>query len=85
MMCGAASAPAVVGDCGFFLLVIDPDLLSPDGEYSARVAQYANDLCNTRLVDESKPGSGSVRVVGKVGKLVEEKGGGCGKAVWLEA
>ncbi len=55
MMCGAAAAPPVVSDCGFFLLVIDPELLAPGEDYPARVAQYADDLRATRPLDASKP------------------------------
>ncbi len=55
MMCGAASAPPIVRDCGFFLLVIDPELLAPGEDYPARVARYADDLRATRPLDASKP------------------------------
>ena len=55
MMCGAAAAPPVVSDCGFFLIVIDPELLAPGEDYPARVAHYADDLRATRPLDISNP------------------------------
>ena len=55
MMCGAAAAPPVVSDCGFFLLVIDPGLLSSAEDYKQRVAEYADSLRATRPLEPGKP------------------------------
>lgn len=55
MMCGAAAAPPVVRDCGFFLLVVDPGLLSSADDYKQRVAEYANSLRATRPLEPGKP------------------------------
>jgi LDH2 family malate/lactate/ureidoglycolate dehydrogenase len=55
MMCGAAAAPPIVRDCGFFLLVVDPGLLSSADEYKQRVAEYADSLRATRPLEPGKP------------------------------
>ena len=55
MMCGADAAPPVVRDCGFFLLVVDPGLLSSADDFKRRVAAYADSLRATRALDPDKP------------------------------
>lgn len=55
MMCGAAAAPPVVSDCGFFLLVIDPGLLTSAEDYKQRVAEYADSLRATRPLEPGRP------------------------------
>ncbi len=55
MMCGAAAAPSGLRDCGFFVLVVDPGLLSSAEDYRQRVADYADSLRETRPVDPSRP------------------------------
>ena len=54
MMCGAA-APPIVRDCGFFLLVVDPGLLSSADDYKQRVADYADSLRATRPLEPGTP------------------------------
>lgn len=55
MMCGAAAAPAGLRDCGFFMLVVDPALVDPAGEFAGRAAAYADSLRGTRPVDPAAP------------------------------
>lgn len=55
MMGGAAAMPAVVSDCGLFMLVVDPGLLGPADDYKQRVADYADQLRSTRPLDPAKP------------------------------
>ena len=55
MMAGAAAAPKAISDCGFWLLVINPEILTPAVDYSQRVAAYANTLRATRPADPQKP------------------------------
>lgn len=54
MMCGAA-APDGLRDCGFFIMVVDPDLLSAPGAFPSRVCEYADQLRSTRPVDPERP------------------------------
>ncbi|MES2261234.1 MAG: Ldh family oxidoreductase [Pseudomonadota bacterium] len=55
MMCGAAAAPEGLRDCGFFLLVVDPGLLTSGCDYRQRVSAYAATLRATRPLDASRP------------------------------
>ena len=55
MMCGAATAPPGLRDCGFFLLVFDPGLLTCSDDYKRRVAEYANSLRATRPLEPGNP------------------------------
>ena len=55
MMCGAAADPVGVSDCGFFLFVMDPGLLTSAEDYRERVAAYADSLRATRPLDPAKP------------------------------
>jgi LDH2 family malate/lactate/ureidoglycolate dehydrogenase len=55
MMSGAAAAPPKLRDCGFFMLVIDPGLLTDADDYARRVSEFANDLRDTRPLDPAKP------------------------------
>ncbi len=55
MMCGAAAAPDGLRDCGFFILVFDPGLLTSAEDYKQRVAEYAASLRATRPVDPGQP------------------------------
>jgi LDH2 family malate/lactate/ureidoglycolate dehydrogenase len=55
MMCGASSSPVGVSDVGFFLLVIDPELLTSGEDYRRRVSDYADTLRATRPVDPAQP------------------------------
>ena len=55
MMCGAAADPGGVSDCGFFLFVVDPGLLTSAEDYRQRVSAYADSLRSTRPLDPAKP------------------------------
>lgn len=55
MMCGAAAAPPIVRDCGFFLFTADPGLLTSADDYKQRVTDYAESLRSTRPLEEGKP------------------------------
>ena len=55
MMCGAAADPVGISDCGFFLFVVDPSLLTSGADYRERVSAYADSLRRTRAVDPAKP------------------------------
>jgi LDH2 family malate/lactate/ureidoglycolate dehydrogenase len=55
MMGGASGAPKKTHDCGFFMLVINPELLSSAQDYQQRVAEFADNMRSTRPVDPSRP------------------------------
>jgi LDH2 family malate/lactate/ureidoglycolate dehydrogenase len=55
MMCGADAAPAIVRDCGFFMFVVDPGLLTSAEDYKQRVSDYADSLRATRPSEPGKP------------------------------
>lgn len=55
MLAGQATAPDLLRDCGFFIVVIDPGLLGDAGEFQGRVAAYADSLRATRPVDPDRP------------------------------
>ncbi len=55
MMCGAAADPVGVSDCGFFLFVVNPGLLTSTDDYRQRVNDYADSLRTTRPLDPAKP------------------------------
>ena len=55
MMGGASSKPRKTHDCGFFMLVVDPELLSSAEDYQKRVAEFADGIRSTRPVDPSRP------------------------------
>lgn len=55
MVSGAAAEPDGLTDCGFFLLVIDPAVLTDGGDYRARVAEYAQSIRQTRPLDPDRP------------------------------
>ena len=55
MLCGASGAPNGLRDCGFFLLVVDPDLLGSRDDFKERAAEFADQLRATRPIEASKP------------------------------
>jgi len=55
MMCGAAADPVGVSDCGFFLFVVDPGMLTSADDYRERVGAYGDSLRSTRPADPAKP------------------------------
>lgn len=58
MMAGAAADPPGISDCGFFVLLVDPGVLTDAADYRQRVAAFADAIRATRPVD----GSSAVRV-----------------------
>jgi LDH2 family malate/lactate/ureidoglycolate dehydrogenase len=55
MMGGASAAPPKLRDCGFFMLVVDPNLLTDGDDYARRVSAFANSLRDTRPLDPATP------------------------------
>ncbi|WP_242140464.1 Ldh family oxidoreductase [Sphingomonas sp. TREG-RG-20F-R18-01] len=55
MLCGAAAAPAGLRDCGFFMLVVNPALVDPTGDFAKRAAEYADSLRATRPLEPNNP------------------------------
>ncbi|MDJ0396575.1 Ldh family oxidoreductase [Rhodococcus sp. G-MC3] len=58
MLAGQAASPQGLTDCGFLLVVIDPELLLPREDYFRRVSDFADTVRGTRREDENA----SVRV-----------------------
>lgn len=55
MMAGQATTPASLQDCGFFIVVIDPALLTSADDFQARVSEYADSMRATRPLDPASP------------------------------
>lgn len=59
MLAGQVNAPAnpqaPLGDCGFFIMVVDPGLFGEAGEFRQRVAEVAQELKATRPADPAIP------------------------------
>jgi LDH2 family malate/lactate/ureidoglycolate dehydrogenase len=55
MLAGQEMAPGHLKDCGFFCLVVDPELMGPADEFKARVSAYADSLRATRPIDPERP------------------------------
>lgn len=55
MLGGQDAAPAHLKDCGFFCIVVDPELMGPADDFRQRVADYADSLRATRPVDPARP------------------------------
>ena len=55
MMCGAAAAPAGLRDCGFFMLVVNPAMIDPVGDFAERATAYAESLRATRPLHPAEP------------------------------
>lgn len=58
MMTGAAADPPGVSDCGLFIVLVDPRVLTDSADYRRRVAAFAESIRETRPVE----GGGAVRV-----------------------
>lgn len=58
MMSGASAAPPGISDCGFFVLLVDPAVLTDADDYHRRVTEYAASIRATRPVE----GGAGVRV-----------------------
>ena len=55
MMCGAAASPDGLRDCGFFLLVVNPALLTDVDDYKQRVSDYAQHMRETIPINNDQP------------------------------
>ncbi|WP_428393856.1 Ldh family oxidoreductase [Lichenicoccus sp.] len=55
MLCGQVAKPDGLRDCGFFLLVVDPALLTSAADFKRRVAEFAGVLRATRPLDPNRP------------------------------
>lgn len=55
MMSGAMGNAKGVRDCGYFMLVIDPALLTDADDYRRRVADFADRIRSTRPLDPERP------------------------------
>lgn len=55
MMAGASADPQGIRDCGYFMLVVDPEVLTSAEDYQHRVAEYAASLRTTRPIDPGQP------------------------------
>lgn len=55
MMAGQATSPAHLQDCGFFIVVVNPELLGSAEDYKQRVAAYAEQMRATRPVNLAQP------------------------------
>ncbi|WP_020500311.1 Ldh family oxidoreductase [Sciscionella marina] len=58
MMSGAAADPPGISDCGFFVLLVDPAVLTDPDDYQDRVTEFAASMRATRPVE----GEAGVRV-----------------------
>lgn len=55
MMCGAEAAPVGLRDCGFFVLVMDPGVLTSRDDFRARASDFADTLRSTRPLNPNYP------------------------------
>ncbi|MGA6156276.1 Ldh family oxidoreductase [Stenotrophomonas sp. NPDC087984] len=55
MMTGAAADPPGVSDCGFFIVLFDPGVLTDPDDYRQRVAAFAESVRATRPVEAARP------------------------------
>ena len=55
MMAGQATSPKLLADCGFFIIVVNPALLTSAEDFQQRVSDYADSLRATRPLDPARP------------------------------
>lgn len=55
VLAGAPALPADYRDCGFFIMVLRPDLFMPAETFRARVAAYASTVRNARPLSPDQP------------------------------
>ena len=55
MLCGAAAAPEGLRDCGFFLIAVNPNVLTSAEDYKKRVAEFSDRLRATKPIDADQP------------------------------
>ncbi|MBB3009903.1 MULTISPECIES: Ldh family oxidoreductase [Cupriavidus] len=55
MLAGQVNSRGPAFDCGFLILVVDPDLFGEPGEFRRRVSEFARELRATRPLDPAVP------------------------------
>ncbi|MDQ0819625.1 delta1-piperideine-2-carboxylate reductase [Arthrobacter sp. V4I6] len=55
MLAGSPVFPKPLEDFGFFVLAIQPDLLTPGDEFKAKVSEFSQTMRTTRRTDEEVP------------------------------
>ena len=55
MMAGASGNPQGIRDCGYFMLVVNPEVLTSAEDYKRRVTDYVASLRTTRPLDPAQP------------------------------
>lgn len=55
MLAGQVNSRNAELDCGFFIMVFDPDLFGEAGEFRQRVTEFAGELRSTRPLDPAQP------------------------------
>jgi LDH2 family malate/lactate/ureidoglycolate dehydrogenase len=54
-LCDGPHSPTHIRDFGFLVLVIDPKLLIPGGQYPSRIAELAKSIQSSRPLDHTRP------------------------------
>lgn len=55
MLAGQVNSRGRLGDCGFFIMVIDPGLFGDGDEFKQRVSAFSEEVRSTRPVDPGAP------------------------------
>lgn len=55
VLAGAASAPEMLRDCGFFLMALDPEILAGKDYFTTEATRFATSMRATRPIDPAKP------------------------------
>jgi len=55
MLAGQVNSRVSLGDCGFFIFVVDPGLFGDTEEFKQRVSTFADELRSTRPLDAAVP------------------------------
>jgi LDH2 family malate/lactate/ureidoglycolate dehydrogenase len=55
MLAGQVNSRTQLGDCGFFIMVVDPALFGDAEEFKQRVSAFADELRSTQPVDPAVP------------------------------
>ena len=54
-LCGGPVISPGTVDMAYFVIVIDPKIFLPDGDYPARVTDLADQICSARPIDPQQP------------------------------
>jgi len=54
-LCGGPVISPGTVDMAYFVIVIDPKIFLPDGEYPVRVNELADEICSARPIDPHNP------------------------------